>query len=150
MTIEILRTTTSSLASFLTQTPGAFYVGRGRGSCLGNPFSIYSDGEVARDSSTRAFREYLQEVLLNNKDPKQAAHDLLPKYNVELSAAWDAPSAKQVQEAIELMAKVYEVADVKLVCFCMNKSITPDTSNTYYCHAETIAKAVMWRKNINS
>lgn len=144
MTIQLSKTTTADLAKFLVENPGSIYIGRGRGSHLGNPFSVYSDGTDVRQQSCAAYADYLQLVVIDNTEPRDAAITMLSKHNVEMAAAWEAPTAKEVQADMKTLVAMHSITNPNLVCFCCNMNIEPGTLNTLMCHGESIAQAVFY------
>jgi len=150
--IEICKTTTPSLHSFIMENPGAFYVGRGRGSALGNPFLVAANEAYDVAYIVAVYRNYLNKILGPEKfTPHQAAAYCEMEYGVTRSDKWKCPTRNDVIDTLIILKRAYGIQDIKLVCFCVNKAFV---KQDHYdkCHAEVVAAAVIWmyENNINA
>lgn len=146
--IQICKTTTAELSDYLMSNPGCFYIGRGYGSKLGNPFSRFSDGEDVTALAVQAYRAYLSRVL-RGVSPKESAQNMCHKYNVEMSAAWEAPTTKELVDALNVLYAIYKsTGHIKLVCYCCDSVWSGAYANK--CHGEALAAFLVWKTNASN
>jgi hypothetical protein len=107
-----------------------------RKSALGNPFDMQAD-ENKRDAVCDAFRLYLWEVLqAEDKNKVLDPSAIAQRFNVPISPVWKSPTVSKILERLTyLEQKVESGEEINLICYCHPKK----------CHAESIAKCVMWR-----
>lgn len=153
-TINIIGTTTGNLHNCLVTNPGAFYVGRGRGSVLGNPFEMRENTYEERAFVVSCYQVYMAKIIKEGYEPFQAASYCEMQFNVTISPAWSkkVPTRAEVLAVLEMYRVVYELSEtMSLVCFCCTKQW--QWSEFYdECHAEVIASVVTWlsKNNLNA
>lgn len=144
MTIFIHKTRTADLYNFLSQNPGSFYVGRGNGSVLGNPFRAKSNDPSDIAFVVACYRNYLNLVVNADYQPKEAASYCMMQYGAEISDVWwnKPPTKEEVLRMLRLMSKAYSLQEsISLVCYCIER---PWKKQEVYtdCHAEVVAACI--------